>query len=135
MALKMTSKKEALIIVDHGSKRATANDMLLEIVSKYESKSNIGIVEPAHMELAEPSIEMAFDRCVERGAERIICHPFFLSKGRHVQDDIPALVAAAAAKYEGRVSYIITAPLGVQDAITDLIDASVDVCRTSFERE
>ena len=33
--------------------------------SKYE------IVEPAHMELAEPSISSAYAACVKRGAERV----------------------------------------------------------------
>jgi hypothetical protein len=33
------------------------------------------IVEPAHMELAEPSIGVAFDRCIERGARLVVVHP------------------------------------------------------------
>lgn len=71
-----------IIIVDHGSRRAEANNMLLEIVKRYEEYSKLPIVEPAHMELAEPSIEVAFQRCVARGASKIICHPFFLSYGK-----------------------------------------------------
>ena len=57
------------------------------------------IVEPAHMELAEPSIRTAFMKCVEKGATTIICHPYFLSKGRHVSEDIPELVAQAAKEF------------------------------------
>ena len=36
------------------------------------------IVEPAHMELAEPSIATAFARCVERGATTVVVFPYFL---------------------------------------------------------
>lgn len=46
-----------VIIVDHGSRRAEANDMLHDVVRKYHSFSSLKIVEPAHMELSEPSIE------------------------------------------------------------------------------
>ena len=34
----------------------------------FQRSTEYAIVGPAHMELAEPTIEMAFDRCVERGA-------------------------------------------------------------------
>lgn len=43
------------------------------------------LVEVAHMELAEPTIEQAVARCVAAGASRVIVAPYFLSRGRHVQ--------------------------------------------------
>lgn len=43
----------------------------------------------------------AYGRCIEQGATYIICHPFFLSKGRHVVEDIPALMQQASAMYPG----------------------------------
>jgi hypothetical protein len=43
----------------------------------------------------------AFGRCVEQGATFIICHPFFLSRGRHVVDDIPTLMEEAASIFPG----------------------------------
>ena len=129
-SLHMSDEKVGLIIVDHGSRREAANAMLHRIVDGYKAHgtSKIDIVEAAHMELAEPSIEVAFDRCVQRGATRIVCHPFFLSMGRHVQEDIPALMELAAKKQRDAgisVEYTITLPLGVHDAIIDLIDSSV----------
>lgn len=81
-------------------------------------------MEPAHMELSEPSIATAYENCVKQGAERIICHPFFLSRGRHVQEDIPSLLAAAASNHPG-TEYSVTETLGVQDEILDLIESAV----------
>ena len=46
-----------IIIVDHGSRKAEANEMLFDIVDQYKQFSNNKIVEAAHMELAEPSIK------------------------------------------------------------------------------
>jgi len=45
-----------VVIVDHGSRAKASNDMLLEFVDLYRATTGQPIVEPAHMELAEPSI-------------------------------------------------------------------------------
>lgn len=122
----INSKKIGVIIVDHGSRVKEANDALLTIVEKYKLFSGISIVEGAHMEMSEPSIASAFEQCVKQGANRIICHPYFLSKGRHVKEDIPTLLENAALQYKDKnISYILTDPLGMQDQILQLIDASI----------
>ncbi|XP_027359112.1 uncharacterized protein LOC113867821 isoform X2 [Abrus precatorius] len=74
---------DGVIIVDHGSRRKESNLMLNEFVEMFKNKTGYEIVEPAHMELAEPSIRDAFQSCVQQGANRIIVSPFFLSPGRH----------------------------------------------------
>lgn len=122
-----TPQKVAVILVDHGSRKAEANDMLMGLASKYKQLYNIEIVEAAHMELSEPSISTAFRKCVDQGATNIICHPFFLSKGRHVQEDIPDMMKAAAAEHGDipHLEYSITEPLGVQEKILELIHESI----------
>ena len=78
------------------------------------------------MELAEPSILTAFHRCVEQGATLVICHPYFLSKGRHVVKDIPFLVSEAAKDFPG-IKYKITEPLGNEvSGIIELINKSIE---------
>lgn len=81
-------------------------------------------VKSAHMELAAPSIEQAFDRCVAAGAKKIVLHPFFLSPGRHVTSDIPGLMAAAAKKHPD-VAWIVSEPLGLQEMMPRLMHAAV----------
>ena len=85
------------------------------------------------MELAEPSIAAAFEKCVQQGATRIVCHPLFLARGRHVQEDIPTLVSVAAAAYKDQVTEcLITEPLGLQlDEVTALVQSSVLSCLDS----
>ncbi|XP_038890886.1 sirohydrochlorin ferrochelatase, chloroplastic isoform X2 [Benincasa hispida] len=107
---------DAVIIVDHGSRRRESNLMLNEFVAMFRDKTGYPIVEPAHMELAEPSIRDSFALCVEQGAKRIIVSPFFLFPGRHWQQDIPSLTAEAAKDHPG-ISYIITAPLGLHEKL------------------
>ena len=62
-------------------------------------------VQPAHMELAEPSIATAFDACVAAGATTVVVAPYFLGPGRHWDSDIPALAAAAAAVIPGSATW------------------------------
>ena len=76
------------------------------------------------MELAEPSIAVAYKNCIDQGATYIVCHPYFLSKGRHYQEDIPALLAAASLECPG-AEYVVTEPLGVHEKIIDLISDSI----------
>jgi sirohydrochlorin ferrochelatase len=116
-----------IIIVDHGSSRAESNQMLLEVVRQFERASTFRLVEPAHMERAEPSLGTAFDRCVERGAKLIVIHPYFLLPGQHWDIDIPSLAREAASRHAG-VSYLVTAPLGLHPLITEIIQDRVRQC-------
>ena len=125
------NERIGVIIVDHGSKREEANNMLFKVVEKYKSFSYHNIVEGAHMELAQPSISVAFKKCVDQGATFVICHPFFLSKGRHVQEDIPALMKEASS-INNNIKYKITEPLGVQDKILELIDTAINESKNSI---
>jgi sirohydrochlorin ferrochelatase len=118
-----------IIIVDHGSRRDESNRMLEEIARLFAQRfaERHEIVEPAHMELAEPSIATAYDRCVQRGATRMIVAPFFLGPGKHWTQDIPRLTADAAAKHPG-TSFHVTQTLGIDDLILDLLQKRVEFC-------
>ncbi|CAN6574990.1 unnamed protein product [Malus baccata var. baccata] len=118
---------DGVIIVDHGSRRKESNLMLNEFVSMFREKTGYPIVEAAHMELAEPSIRDAFSSCVEQGANRVVVSPFFLSPGRHWNQDIPSLTAEAAKEHPG-VSYIVTAPLGLHHLLVDVLNDRINHC-------
>lgn len=63
------------------------------------------------MEIAEPSIKEAVNQCAQNGYQEVIVAPYFLSQGRHIQQDIPALVAEAEAAHPG-LNCIIAEPIG-----------------------
>ena len=111
-----------IIIVDHGSKVAAANERLERLCEGYAKTRapKHWVVRPAHMELASPSISEAFDALVEAGCATIVCHPFFLSQGRHVREDVPALLDEAGARHP-TVTYSLTPPLGEAPALLDLV--------------
>ena len=112
--------KTGLIVIDHGSVREAANRMLEEVAEITKSRGVYDIVEPAHMDLARPTLEEAFARCVAQGAERVVVHPYFLSPGRHSQKDIPRMTAEAAARYPG-LAAVVSEPLGIDGRLIDVV--------------
>ena len=79
------------------------------------------------MELAEPSLAAAFERAISRGATEIVVHPFFLSPGRHVSEDLPRLcrqAAAATPQIPWRLTEATGQSAAIYDAILECIDAS-----------
>jgi sirohydrochlorin ferrochelatase len=120
-------KQLGVILVDHGSRRDESNEMLLDVVRDFARSAGMPIVEPAHMELAEPSIATAFARCVERGATTVVVFPYFLLPGRHWNDDIPRLAAAAAKTHPG-VRYLVTAPFGLHPLMAEVMQQRIAHC-------
>jgi len=118
-----------IFIVDHGSRSEESNRLLEEVARRFAGRyaENSLVVEPAHMELAEPSIATAFGRCVTRGARRVVVMPYFLLPGRHWAQDIPALTAQAAARHAG-VEFLVTAPLGLHPLMAEVIRARIEHC-------
>jgi sirohydrochlorin ferrochelatase len=79
------------------------------------------------MELAEPSIDTAFSRCVEQGVTKVVVFPYFLLPGRHWNEDIPRLAAAAAGRHPG-VSYLVTAPFGLHPLMGEIMRQRIEHC-------
>jgi sirohydrochlorin ferrochelatase len=112
---------KAILLIDHGSTRGEANDMLgtmAELVQRQVGSA--AVVRYAHMELAEPSIARGFGDCVAAGADEVIAFPYMLSPGKHSTADIPRLVAEAAAPYPG-VRYRVTPAFGVHEKLGEII--------------
>ncbi|MEM7435631.1 MAG: CbiX/SirB N-terminal domain-containing protein [Myxococcota bacterium] len=115
------SERVALLMIDHGSRREAANALIGQVADLVRARSAPGsIVEVAHMELAEPSIRDGFAKCVELGATTVVAHPFMLAPGRHVTEDVPRLLAEAAALHPG-TKFVVSEPLGAHEAIAGVV--------------
>ena len=112
--------KRAILLVDHGSRRAEANALLENVADQIRKRAAESIVEIAHLEIAEPGIGEGIETCVGKGATDIIVHPFFLGPGRHTSEDIPAQVEGAAQRHPN-VRIRISEPLGSHAALIDVI--------------
>jgi len=123
----LDGERLGVILVDHGSRRDESNAMLLDVVREFQAATGFAIVEPAHMELADPSIETAVARCVERGATKLVVFPYFLLPGRHWNEDIPRLASAAASRHPG-VCYLVTAPFGLHPLMSEIMRQRIEHC-------
>lgn len=121
--------RRGIILVDHGSRLAESNRLVETVAVALQSRfpNELDIVEPAHMELAEPSIATAYGRCVARGATEIVVLPYFLGPGRHWTTDIPALTAAAAVPFP-QSTFQIAGTLGLDDLMLQLLFKRLQEC-------
>ncbi len=112
---------KAILLIDHGSVRKEANEMLEAVAALVRRMAGPSIiVHAAHMELAEPTIATGFRRCVEEGATEVIAFPYMLSPGKHSTRDIPRLVAEAAAPFPD-VKHRVTDAFGLHEKLAEVV--------------
>ena len=123
---------KAILLVDHGSVKAEANELLGEIVRIVERIAPDYHVEAAHMELAPPDIADAVAACVKAGSTDITVMPYMLAPGRHSTDDIPRMALEAAERHEG-VRVRVSEPLGADSRLAEIILMRVEAAREKQE--
>lgn len=113
---------KALLLVAHGSRRAESNTEIAKLSERLASRAQdqFEIVEPAYLELCEPSIPQGIQNCIDKGATSVSVVPYFLARGTHVADDIPEEVAKKTAEYPD-MDIHITDYLGTSDELVDVL--------------
>lgn len=71
----------AVVVVGRGSSDPDANADLYKVARLLWDSRGLGLVEPAFVSLAEPSVPAALDRCRRLGAARVAVVPYFLFTG------------------------------------------------------
>ncbi len=92
---------KALLLIAHGSRLKQSNDEVVLLAEKLKQNCSeeYPIVHAGFLELAEPMIPESIKKCINDGATSIIVLPYFLNSGRHVIEDIPAIVNETKANY------------------------------------
>jgi sirohydrochlorin ferrochelatase len=117
-----TTRRTALVVVDHGSRNAESNEALDRVVCEVRAicGERYAPVLAAHMDLVSPTIDDAFAAAAAAGAELVVLCLYFLGPGRHSAEDVPRLAKAAAARHPG-LDFVISAPLGPDPALFALL--------------
>lgn len=76
------------------------------------------VIEPCFLEIAEPTIQTAVVRLVERGVQQIIAMPLLLFAAGHAKRDVPLAVAAALASHT-QIDWRQAGHLGCHPAILE----------------
>ena len=114
------TKRRGLLIVDHGTRHASANARLARLAERVASARPDWLVRHAHMELAEPDFETSLDALIADGAREILVHLHFLGAGMHVRETIPGLVEAARSRHT-TIEIHATDPLGDDPRLVEIV--------------
>lgn len=113
----------AVVVVAHGSRAAAANDAHRALAADLAERVPVTVV-PAFLELADPDIPAGIAEAVAAGATEVVVLPYFLHPGRHLVEDIPALVDQARAAHPGTTVRLLGA-FGADPAVVDALTAQV----------
>jgi sirohydrochlorin cobaltochelatase len=109
------------LLVSHGTRsRRGAEEFraLAEVVARQVPEVS---VQPAFLELTEPTIEQGVARLVERGAQRIVIVPLLLFAAGHAKRDVPAAVETAVKDLNaGHLTLQYARHLGCAEPIVEL---------------
>jgi sirohydrochlorin ferrochelatase len=112
--------KTALLMIAHGSREEHANADLYYVVEQLRIHSSYELVEASFLELVEPTIEQAGERCVALGVERVVLLPYFLSAGVHVTRDLTEACQRLAVRYPD-VAFRLAEPFGRHPLLVQIV--------------
>jgi sirohydrochlorin ferrochelatase len=120
MTIEQPSETVAVLLIAHGSRQSAANDDLHQLAARFAARGDFPIVEPSFLELAEPDIAKGGDRCVARGATRVLMVPYFLSEGVHLLRDLTAARDDLQSRYP-EVDFRLGQALGPHRLLDELV--------------
>ena len=117
-----------IIVFAHGSRLEPANEAVRAVARQLAAAGRLEAVEPAFLELGEPSLEGAVERLVARDVHDILVVPYFLTLGVHLERDLPNIINQLASRI-GHVRIRVAAPLdghpALVEALLDRIKAGI----------
>jgi cobalt/nickel transport system ATP-binding protein len=124
--------EHAVVLVGRGSTDPDANSDLNKACRLLWDGRGLGLVEPAFVSLAWPSVPEALERCRRLGAARVTVVPYFLFAGLLV-DRIAEQSCAWAAEH-GDVSVSVARHFGPEPSLAQLVLERYDEARRGDAR-
>ena len=117
-----TDLHRTLLLIAHGSRRESSNQEVQILTEQLRGKlsSEFMQIDYAFLELATPSIPDAIEYAIKQGSREVLLLPYFLAAGRHVLEDIPAILADARQAHP-QVALTLLKHLGQADGLIDVL--------------
>jgi sirohydrochlorin cobaltochelatase len=112
---------EGIVLFAHGSRDPQWAAPVERIASILSPQFLVGV---AYLELMRPTLDEAVAALAAAGATSIRVVPVFLGQGGHVKQDLPRLVANAAAARPA-LRLILDQPIGEQPAVLEAIARAI----------
>jgi sirohydrochlorin cobaltochelatase len=90
------------------------------VAARLTARSTDIAVRCAYLELTEPDLPTTAAELAGLGLTSVRIVPMFLGAGRHVREDLPALVASLRERHP-RIQWTLQAPVGEDERLLDLL--------------
>ncbi len=111
---------KGLIFLAHGSKVEETNETLKLYIEALASRTEYDTIKGAYLQLMAPDLHSALEEMVSEGVTQVDIFPFFLFKGNHMLQDIPAEIQMAEANHTGLHIRFLDC-IGFDNLLVDLI--------------
>lgn len=111
---------KTLIVLGHGSRRAEANEELIELSRMVAENNSNWQVHYAFVEFAQPSLEEKVRELVALGEKTIVLAPVFLTVGNHLAQGLPKRFKVLEEENPG-LKLVMAQHLGADPLIAQLI--------------
>lgn len=98
---KKTAKKKGILLVGHGSKEPYNKEAIKHFAEKL--KAEYGYVGYAFIQINEPALASALEDASKLGLDELVVQPVFLTRGIHVDCDIPELLGLPKCSTSGTI--------------------------------
>ncbi len=115
----------AIILLGHGSRVPGAGEDMEEVADRLKGKYGHPIVEICYLSRWGPHLPEAVEKCVHRGAQKVIVIPYFLHAGLHLVLDIPEMLQDESRKFPG-VKFVLGKSLGFSEGLVDLVQRRIE---------
>lgn len=102
---KVASLPSAIILVGHGSLKENSGVAMLDLarsfhqIRSFHNKGITQIVEAAFLNFSFPTLAMAVENCINKGANSIFIQPYFLIQGYFVEKVLPKQISSVKKFY------------------------------------
>jgi sirohydrochlorin cobaltochelatase len=107
----MPTPQSALVLFAHGSRDPKWAEPFKAIQGLSRAQAPDTPVELAFLELMQPGIQECLIELANKSVKRISIVPVFLAAGRHLREDLPALIAPIRQQFPD-LEISVTAPIG-----------------------
>jgi sirohydrochlorin ferrochelatase len=126
----VTSPSTALLLFAHGSSVEPANEAVRHVARSMAQAGHYSVF-ASFLEGGKPDLLTSVRELVDRGVQRIIVIPYFLTMGLHLNRDLPELVRRALLEHP-TIRIEVTPPLDGHPALVEIL---LDRAATALAQE
>ena len=110
----------ALILLAHGSRVPQTSREMRKLAGKLQRSQKGLLVKAAFLGLIKPDLSQSLVEVALEGVKKVHILPLFLFTGKHVLDDIPALIKASRVLYP-EMKLVLHKPIGQHVSFVDFL--------------